>query len=539
MKTIVTGPPVAEKSFFTASLLRILAILLIVALSILSSCTNTADKADKGTTKTKPATTDYAYQYNEPESTTPTDLEEAIPIKDFAVLTPLAKPGTKVFKVDTKKDTVVVGNKGVMLHIPANSFDLPNPNAEVKIEMKEYTSKADFFFSGLTTASNGQLLESGGTVYISATADGKEVKLKEGSKIELAFPNAKPKPDMQTFYGEKTADGTVNWLPTGNSTVVPFKYTTPYVKKVVIKKGERQTPSTLSTKTYQIQVLGAHGTCTRFEDTTEYKNILEYLDKNFTISAADAKLLKGSYLSYEVRIWYGGKIRDIKPVMVMLPKAGADKERAQKAAAKRVRNIFVTLLNNAKGLQSSRSLGRGCYSGGRSYELAKEIIRIYINDIELCDGDDAIKIGTLEPYEYKSLETVYDSKIADSLRNSDARYSFLKSEKLGWINCDRFYGDQIAKTNVHIGVKPQMGTEVTVIFKDIMSVIHASPLSNKEGYGISNIPAGANVKYVAIQNREDGLYFAVMDSNTSQANVTGFEFKPMTVEAVKKELATL
>jgi hypothetical protein len=62
MKTNVTGPPVAEKSFFTASLLRILAILLIVALNILSSCTNTADKADKGTTKTKPATTDYAYK---------------------------------------------------------------------------------------------------------------------------------------------------------------------------------------------------------------------------------------------------------------------------------------------------------------------------------------------------------------------------------------------------------------------------------------------------------------------------------------------
>jgi hypothetical protein len=239
-----------------------------------------------------------------------------------------------------------------------------------------------------------------------------------------------------------------------------------------------------------------------------------------------------------------GKITKVNSDVLLLNKPAGSIEFERKDAIKSVRAKMTTAIKQMPvlyGRFSNEYRGIICGVGGGSKLQFNSTNRLRVFIRENSDKPDytvySLDKTVKRQRKYKS--QVYNKAKEDSVKNIDARYCFLKSEKLGWINCDRFYGDQIAKTNVHIGVKPQMGTEVTVIFKDIMSVIHASPLSNKEGYGISNIPTGTNVKYVAIQNRTDGLYFAVKDSNTNQANVGGFEFKPMTVEAVKKELASL
>jgi len=44
---------------------------------------------------------------------------------------------------------------------------------------------------GLSTTSNGKLLETGGMLYISATTNGEKCDLKKGKNIEIAFPKKK------------------------------------------------------------------------------------------------------------------------------------------------------------------------------------------------------------------------------------------------------------------------------------------------------------------------------------------------------------
>jgi hypothetical protein len=347
---------------------------------------------------------------------------------------------------------------------------------------------------------------------------------------------------MQIFYGEKTADGTVNWLPTVNSNAKPFTNYSLYDRVEVTDTIQVHLNSTLAKSNFLIQTIDGRLGCLRFEDTTQYKNILEYFNDKFTLKGPEQKLLKGTVIEFVFVLDRFGNVKKVNSEVLLHNKYMIGQEYDRKEALKKTRADMVEAIKKMPKLYGTFS---DIYSvmrfacGGRITLKSTNKVRLFIRDNSPSPDYAMYSINQTIPRERTYTKSVYNKERADSLKNNDARYSFLKSEKLGWINCDRFYGDRIAKTNVHIGVKPQMGTEVTVIFKDIMSVIHANPLSNKEGYGISNIPTGANVKYVAIQNRTDGLYFAVKDSNTNQANVGGFEFKPMTVEAVKKELASL
>lgn len=370
MKTDVTGPP-AARALFAASFLRVSIVLLIVLLYSFSSCQQ-ADTTNPATQTTQPKTSDFAYQYTEPEfaptespvtpaiATLPTNRKQQVaPFADVAT--------TQVFTVKNNKDTVITGEKGVKLIIKQNSFNVPNSNAEVKVEMKEYATAGDFVFANLTTTSNGQLLESGGTIHISATCMGKEVGLKKDKELTLAFPTgkAKPKSDMLTFYGEKTTSGDINWQPTVfkadvvgkdavNSKVVRWRY------KTVSRTKWGQKLSLLNGWKFQVQAFGSNGHCTRFADTTNYKNVLEYLEDNFTISPDDFKYLKGSYFMITYRFNHNGLVEKVELKGEHHRKKHVN-SRKQADAAKRVKaNMVAALKAMPKGEASHVRVMRCC-----------------------------------------------------------------------------------------------------------------------------------------------------------------------------------
>lgn len=501
-------------------------VLLLAALLLLSSCTDYENAiGQQMVVKPIPKQADLALST---DSVLPdTTINAEVVLTSAAQLKGLAGTSYKTVTISNKTDTIITGKKGVQAMFPAGCFELPYANAQVKVEMQEYNSQADFFFAGLTTLSNGKLLESGGTVYINATCDGKEVKMKQGKQVQLAFPTGRAVPGMQTFYGQKDAEGNVNWEASNNFTTEPFKNYNLYTKKKA--KGTRyiQKLSKLTKANFQVQALGSYGVCTRFADTGKYKNILEYYDDNFEISANDAELLKGSYIAFTYYTWRN--VKRINAKFVFWPKNYASNKEVR-LAAKRVKDDFLKALKKAEGLESSRS-------GGCMKAAGVEEIRLFINDLEEPKPDEKICLGGMEVKEYEAYDWEYNQHLADSIAKVDARYYFLKTEKLGWINCDRFYKNEAPRTDVFVDVKYTPGTEVVVVFKDIMSVMHGIGSSAMGGFTVANIPTGCNVKYIAMQNRSNGLYYAVKDASTSQGKVSGFEFKPMTVAAIKKELA--
>ena len=96
-----------------------------------------------------------------------------------------------IFYINNDKDAILLGEKGTRITIPANSLIAANGNEvtdSVKIELKEVFTKKDMILTGLTTISDGELLESYGMFYLNATKNGQDLKIKEGLLLEVEMP---------------------------------------------------------------------------------------------------------------------------------------------------------------------------------------------------------------------------------------------------------------------------------------------------------------------------------------------------------------
>lgn len=125
------------------------------------------------------------------------------------------EPQRQFFVVDSRAPIDLTGQQGTRLHLPKNAFVRRNGTAvsgEVQIELREFYAKSDLVLGNLHSMSDGRLLETGGMIYIAATADGKELKLRPGLELEIDFGAGASLPGMGVFLG-KEQDGQVNWRP--------------------------------------------------------------------------------------------------------------------------------------------------------------------------------------------------------------------------------------------------------------------------------------------------------------------------------------
>jgi hypothetical protein len=114
---------------------------------------------------------------------------------------------TQTFSIDPLKENRIVGARGGIFIIPAGAFE---GTGSVTIELKEVYAPIEILAAGLTTESNGQLLESGGMFYMNAKREGKELELKK--EINGSIPSNYINDSMKLFKGEVEEVGNVNWV---------------------------------------------------------------------------------------------------------------------------------------------------------------------------------------------------------------------------------------------------------------------------------------------------------------------------------------
>jgi hypothetical protein len=128
------------------------------------------------------------------------------------------------FVINTNNTTTVIGEEGTIITIPAYAFEFANGNpvtGNVTINIKEIFDKSDMVFSGVTTQSNGQILISGGELFISAYSNGQEVYLNESASIDVQVEiDGSVDPNMDLFVGDIDTSGNVNWNPVDTSNFV-------------------------------------------------------------------------------------------------------------------------------------------------------------------------------------------------------------------------------------------------------------------------------------------------------------------------------
>jgi hypothetical protein len=117
-------------------------------------------------------------------------------------------PGEKVSKISGPRGLIVTVNPSDLETVKGKPIFGP-----IEIELKEALTQTHFLQNNINTVSNGRLLVSGGAYYVNMTADGEQLKIKEGRSVKMQLPRITDS-SMSLFYAEKTASGDVNWRET-------------------------------------------------------------------------------------------------------------------------------------------------------------------------------------------------------------------------------------------------------------------------------------------------------------------------------------
>ena len=127
----------------------------------------------------------------------------------------LEKP-SRTYTLSTHHDTVITCAEGTTISIKAGSFLSAKTGepvtGDVVLEVKEFYSTPDILLANLTTMSGDDMLETGGMLYLGATAGGDACRLGDSAEVELGFPRERFKGGMQLFSGTWGPDG-IEWKP--------------------------------------------------------------------------------------------------------------------------------------------------------------------------------------------------------------------------------------------------------------------------------------------------------------------------------------
>lgn len=114
-----------------------------------------------------------------------------------------------------KEGGVVLSEDGVLISVPKGAFSQNGKpyNKPVTVQFQEAIDPADIMQGGLSTTSNGELLETGGMISVTGyTIDGKPLDFNPEVGVYVQVPMQDTKSDMQLYDGELQADGSINWV---------------------------------------------------------------------------------------------------------------------------------------------------------------------------------------------------------------------------------------------------------------------------------------------------------------------------------------
>ncbi len=121
----------------------------------------------------------------------------------------------EIFIIDSGSDTVIETKNGIVFAIPATAFSDAEGKAvvgEVELEIKEAMNPMDIMKAGLSTSSDGTMLETGGMFYINARQNGLNLSINKGSGIYASIPDLNPGKNMMLFDGKRMPNGKIDWV---------------------------------------------------------------------------------------------------------------------------------------------------------------------------------------------------------------------------------------------------------------------------------------------------------------------------------------
>jgi hypothetical protein len=128
---------------------------------------------------------------------------------------------SQYFLINPMRDTTIYGKEGTEIHIPTTAL---TSRKLVSIKLKEFYSLADLMINDLSTVSDGEMIQTGGSIYLEAREHQteKKVTINPNLGLDIAFTGGREDPKMEVFIKDPHS-AKMNWIRPSKTEVTMTK----------------------------------------------------------------------------------------------------------------------------------------------------------------------------------------------------------------------------------------------------------------------------------------------------------------------------
>ena len=444
-----------------------------------------------------------------------------------------AAPALQVFRVRVGRDTVLVGQQGTRLVVPKKAFDVPASSGPVELRLREFYSISDIVLAGLGTRAGLDLLETGGMLHLEAAADGRTVNLRPSMQILVQLPTKQQQPGMQLFEGiGNDASHAPDWQLPSNSNPTSSRASLGKWVALHPPKSPRWPRLDMNEKTFLKE----------FERLMpDSKADQARLRRKRTIPKDERLMLKElseenhtairHAIIFDVVVDSAGTL--LPPQRVAGDSLLGDKALAalKQLPALHAASFMSTLPHGRRTISTARGVFSVLYarSGRRLIGFSWQLMDKQLNE-ELAKEGQRSRAEFARQFNGKGKDS------AAPLTLDGGLYYELMAGGLGWINCDRLLDPG---PRIEYAVQaPAPATVVSLVFKGQRSILASSRTEGATAV-FEQVPSGQAATIVALRREKGITYLATTGVSLGQATPPDLQFRPVTLEQLRTELASL
>jgi hypothetical protein len=415
-----------------------------------------------------------------------------------------------ICELSNQQDTVIITADGTRLEIPEGAFEYADhslPQGKVNFEVTTYTDDFSILKKGLSTTSNGRLLETGGMLYCAASCDGRGLQLRKNMMVRI--PTQQLKENMELFYGDVGEDGSVNWIPAGQPVEGPVSETQdalPAKRRVASAALARDTSSEFKVMSSVSSVTSVrlHITNKHFESDRPSQWSKSVFN---ALRAADKQLWEDDIFCTQVKV----SMRLLENARYELQILPAD----------------IPLIDSIV-----RMATRDYWDKNKFPEVDSDHQIRYTADYFLRMFKKGFDLSGEVKSKFSKSAMVMKSKRDEQMVLSYA----MSLNRLGWINCDRFYNNPEPPVNIIVELPKNFNGRVQLMVDDFRSFLNGNV--GKSTAEFASVPRGTKYTLLVFhKDNEDRLVVSETRHIADGTVVSAFRFKPVTLAQLEETIA--
>lgn len=440
------------------------------------------------------------------------------------LLSSLAGDPSQQFTLQGDQATAITGRQGTMLWIPADLFVFPDGSPAsglIDLEMQEAYTYADMVALGLSTHSGQEMLETGGMVFLSAHAEGQELQIRPGGELILSMPTATQKPGMQLFTGDTDANGRLtNWNPSGQ----PFATS----RRAVLRLADPPPMPKIRTELslFEFDESGKPIPPSQPQEPI-YPKAPKRESVQFHPGFFQRLTLGKKKIQEREEAVYAEKVAQYETRVEKYPVQMANYKTEMGGYEEKVRAYEEAMVAWQAGLQEQ----------WKQHQLARR--EKYKDALMAAEQKYRRTLEAYEAYKAKKI-AAYEAEVEQGVMDQQSlNQYFFAVNRLGWINCDRFYNIEAAKKQpLLVQDNDEQEELIFVLFTDIRSALRTFR-KGSNFYSTQSVPQGATAKVIGLKVENGRSMMAVKEITVGAEQAIALEYQPRRLAEIRQTLTAL